>query len=91
MLFGLFACSGAKNLFYLKLWHSPAHRLTSAKTKVIVVMLIVYDRKAFFHFDQNRNWPEKPIFFLTKNDIEMEQNIQFRLKPKTETEIGVLY
>ena len=83
MLFGLFVCSGAKNLFYLKLWHSPAHRLTSVKTKWIVVMLIVYDRKAFFHFGRNWSWPEKPIFFLTKTDSEMENNFQFRLKPKT--------
>ena len=91
MLFGLFVCSGAKNLFYLKLWHSPAHRLTSVKTKWIVVMLIVYDRKAFFHFGRKRNWPEKPIFFLTETNTKTEKNFQFWLKLKTETEIGVLY
>ena len=47
---------------------------------------LVHDRKAFFHFGRNRNWPKKPFFFSAETDTETEKNFLFRPKPKTETE-----
>ena len=51
-----------------------------------MIMNVVYDRKAFFHFGRNRNRPKNPLFISAETDTETEKKLFLSAETDTETE-----